>query len=400
MTKKHIVHVVTRLLRAGSEENVIATCLGHLKNGHRVTLVFGQDHDPKYHAELGERIDLVCVKSLVHAIRPAFDTRATYDMWRLFLRLRPDIVHTHQSKAGIIGRLAARLAGVPHVVHGVHIAPFLNVGRANRLVYLAVERIAARVTDAFISVSCGMRDAYISAGIGERDKHFVVYSGMPLDDFFRAEPPQNWRQILGVSEGESKPPVVLVLAALELRKRHRELVSHFANVVEAFPDARLLIAGRGEEDASIRTAVAIAGLQDNIKIIGFHDQPEQLVALADVCVLASSREGLPRVVVQYIAGGKPVVVSRVAGIEEIVKDGVSGFVTSADDVGEVAQSIKQILSDDVLREKLASGARETDVSQWQEESLVLGTESVYEKLYETKGASAKPGRTRRLATMR
>lgn len=370
----HIVHVVTRLLRGGSEENVIATCLGQAERGYRVTLVHGRDHESGYGAELGcvERVE-----SLVQPIDPVADVRATRQMKQLFEALRPDIVHTHQSKAGVVGRVAARLAGVPHVVHGVHIAPFVNVNPAERAMYVTTERVLGRLTHAFISVSSAMRDAYLRAGIGTPAKHHVVYSGMPIDAFVGGVQPENWRALAGVEEGAPKPPILLMLAALEPRKRHRELIEVFGGVVEHFPDVRLLCAGDGPQRPDVEAAIARAGLQDNVRLIGFHPEPARLVALADACLLTSMREGLPRVAVQYIAGGKPVIVTRLPGIDEVVEDRVSGLITDPTDMSDTARAIIEVLSDATLRARLAAGAAAKDVGRWRTEALVKGTEKVY-----------------------
>lgn len=380
METLRIVHVITRLLRAGSEENVIATCLGQAEKGHEVTLVYGRDHDPGYETRLGDRIRMERIDSLVHPISPGADIRAVREMTRLFRRIAPDIVHTHQSKAGVVGRIAARLANVPHVVHGVHIAPFVNVGRAQRAAYIVVERMMARFTHAFISVSGGMRDAYLDAGIGPREAHHVVYSGMPLDTFIGAVPPDDWRALAGVEAVAPKPPILLMLAALEPRKRHRELIEVFDAVVKRFPEVRLLCAGEGPAREEVEMAIAAAGLQKNVCLLGFHTEPGRLVALADLCLLTSMREGLPRVVVQYMAGGKPTIVSRIPGIEEIAEHGVSGLITDPEDLSDTARAIIEVLSDDALRARLAAGAAATDVTPWQPHSLVEGTEQVYARL--------------------
>ena len=376
----HVVHVITRLLRAGSEENVIATCLGQAAKGHKVTLVYGEEHDAGHEARLKGHIVMKRLDSLVHPVTPRADIRATREMARLFREIRPDIVHTHQSKAGVVGRAAARLAGVPHIVHGVHIAPFVNVGRAQRLAYIAAERVMARFTHAFISVSGGMRDAYLEAGIGAQKDHHVVYSGMPLDAFIGATPPEDWRKLAGVEEDTPKPPILLMLAALETRKRHRELIEAFGPVVERFPEVRLLCAGEGPAREEVEAAIAAAGLEKNVRLLGFHSEPGRLVALADLCLLTSMREGLPRVVVQYMAGGKPAIVTRIPGIEEIMTDGHSGLVTDPEDLSDTARAILDVLSDNALRVHLAAGAAETDVTPWQPHSLVEGTEEVYARL--------------------
>lgn len=377
MAPLRIVHVITRLLRAGSEENTLATCLGQAADGHEVILVHGAEFDLAHAARLGDRIRFIEEPSLVHPVRPMQDVRAVYDLARLFKRLKPDVVHTHQSKAGLAGRFAAAIAGVPLIVHGVHIVSFVNVGLFERLLYLTSERVAARMTHAFIDVSGGMRDACVAAGVGRPENHFVVYSGMKLSAFRDAAPIEDWRAMLGVAEREPKPPVILMLAALEPRKRHVALIDAFASAVERRPDIRLVLAGEGPHRAEVEAAITRAGLERNIRLIGFHPEPERLIALADLCVLTSMREGLPRVVVQYIAGGRPVVVSHVPGIEEIVAHGANGLITDPDDVGDAVAAIIALLDDPGRLSALRAGAAATDVSGWREDALVRGVSDVY-----------------------
>lgn len=375
-----IVHVITRLLRAGSEENTIATCLGQVEAGHEVTILHGPEHDPRHRSQIGDRIRLVEQASLVHPISPVTDLQAVRDMVRTFRALKPDVVHTHQSKAGLIGRLAARIAGTPKIVHGVHIVPFLNVGLRQRLVYLAAERLAARYTHAFINVSAGMRDACLAAGVGRPDNHFVVYSGMKLDAFRSARPPEDWRGLLGVAPDAPKPPVVLMLAALEERKRHVELIEAFGPVVARIPDIRLVFAGEGPHRAAVEAAAARSGFAANIRLLGFHSRPAELIALADLCVLTSMREGLPRVVVQYLAAGRPTVVTEVPGIAEIVTHGRDSIVTDAVDLGDTARAIEALLTEPERLAAMTAAARAVDVSAWEERSLVEGVEAVYRKI--------------------
>lgn len=374
-----IVHVITRLYNAGSEENTLATCLGQAEDGHEVFLVHGAEFDPGHYQRVGGRIRLIEAPSLVHPVRPIADLRATIALARLFRRLRADVVHTHQSKAGLVGRLAAAIARTPLIVHGVHIVPFLNVGRAQRLLYLACERLAARVTHAFIDVSVGMRDACVAAGVGAPDNHFVVYSGMRLEAFAGAQPPQDWRALAGVGPDEPRPPIVLMLAALEPRKRHVELVEAFAPLVARHPAVRLILAGEGPHRPAVEAAVARAGLERNVRLIGHHPQPEALIALADLCVLTSMREGLPRVVVQYAAGGRPSIVTHVPGIEEIVAHETNGLVTDPEDISATVTAILSLLDDPARLEALRAGAAATDVSRWKEDALVRGVAEVYDR---------------------
>ena len=372
-----IVHVLTRFLKAGSEENTLLTCEGQLAAGHEVHLVFGVEFDAGVVERIDPRIKVHGLDAMVHAIRPAQDWKAVQAMTALFRAIRPDVVHTHQSKAGIIGRWAARRAGVPLVVHGVHIVSFDNVGWKARAVYLAAERLAARWTDGFIHVSQGVQRSYERARIGVGKAHAVVYSGMDIQRFQQAQAPADWRELLGLAADAPRPFIALMLAAYEPRKRQLQLVQAFARVAKAEPGIHLLFAGGGHQREEVQAAAAAAGIADRVTALGFHSQPESLVALADVCLLTSEREGLPRVVVQYLAGGKPAIVSRVEGIEEIVDDGVSGFITPADDLDAAVQQLVRLAHDPRLHGALSAGARAANVARWERQRMHAGMQEAY-----------------------
>ena len=229
-----ILHVLTRLFRAGSEENTLACCLSQAQHGHEVLLVHGKEFDPHLRASVAKAFQVATIETLINRLSPFHDISALLQLSRLMREWRPDIVHTHQSKAGIIGRLAARNANIPNIIHGVHILPFLNVGNAQRLMFLGAERFAAKFTRAYIDVSQAMRDICITHHIGSPEQHHVVHSGFDLTRFSHARWPEEPHLLLGTALGEPKPPTVLVLAALEPRKRHVEFIEAFAHVVDEF----------------------------------------------------------------------------------------------------------------------------------------------------------------------
>jgi glycosyltransferase involved in cell wall biosynthesis len=385
-----IAHVLTRLLRAGSEENTLACCLAQARHGHEVMLIHGSEYDPSLRASVAEALQVVTLEALINPISPARDMSAFSQLTRLLRDWRPDIVHTHQSKAGIIGRLAAGQANIPGIVHGVHILPFVHVGKAQKLTFLAAERLAARFTRAFIDVSQAMRDICIANRLGGPDQHHVVHSGFDLARFANAQWPQEPHLLLGTAAGEPKPPVVLMLAALEPRKRHVEFVEAFGRVVDRIPNVRLLVAGEGPARPAVASAIERSPFAKNIRMIGYHSEPEQLISLADVCVLTSMREGLPRVVMQYLAGGRPCVVSHLAGVEEVVTHGVNGLVTPADDVGAAAASVADLLENDPYRARLADGARRTDLSSWGLDAMCERVEAIYQSVQASALSAARP----------
>jgi glycosyltransferase involved in cell wall biosynthesis len=375
-----IAHVITRLLRAGSEENTVATCLEQAKAGHDVLLIHGNDWNPIHKTKCGSAIRLIEIKDLVHEVNPRKDLTAVRATCSLFRETRPTIVHTHQSKAGIVGRVAARLAHVPVIVHGVHTLPFVNVGPAKRTMYLAAERGVARFTNAFINVSEGTRQTCLDCAVGRPEQHFVAHSGMDILRFQNAIWPDDWRAIAGVSEAEEKPPIVLMLAALEQRKRHIAFLEAFDRVVKRIPNVRLLIAGEGPMRDAIEATIASKNLCTNVRVLGFNAYPERLIALSDLTVLTSVREGLPRVIVQSLAGGRPVVTTDLPGIAEIVKTGINGIVTPREDLRVTADTVADLLTDPDRLGDMQVEAASTDVSTWGVDSMCVAVSQIYERL--------------------
>lgn len=380
-----IVHIITRLLRAGSEENTISSCLGQVANGHEVYLIHGRDFYPGHYDEVPKSIKLVEIESIVHPINPVMDGRAVQQLVRQFELIKPDVVHTHQSKAGIIGRFAARLARVPVVIHTVHIAPFLNVGPAQKLIYVGLEKVAARFTDIIINVSDGMKEACLRVGVGRPEQHRVIHSGMNIGKFQTAKPDSNWRNTIDWV-GTGSPRIALCLAALEQRKRQVELIEALAPLIAEKPDFRLILAGEGPERVRVEETIARLGLAQQVKLLGYHERPEELIALADVGVLTSTREGLPRVVIQFLAAGTPIVINHLPGLEEIIANGVNGVVLPEDDIDAAARALVATLYDDEALGKLKRGARETDVSSWTVEAMCSKINDVYEKALSAKFA--------------
>lgn len=373
-----IVHVITRLLNAGSEENTILNCLYQAEQGNEVWIVHGDEFDSRHYDELPAKLHLVELKSLVHKLKPKIDYVATREFAEFCHRVGPKVVHTHQSKAGIIGRYGAKRAKVQTVIHGIHIAPFVNVGPAKAFLYTKAEKAAARQTDAFISVSAGMRDEFLKRRIGLEQDHYVVHSGMNIDGFKETAWPDDWRELLNMNEGqERRPPVVLMLAAFEPRKRHIEFIDAFESVLVSNPDTILLLGGGGPDIEKVKAYVHVAGLEKSVKILGHRKDPQKLIALADICALSSSQEGLPRVAVQSLTANKPIVISWLPGISEIVQDGFNGIVTDAVDVGKMGVAIQNLINDKDLYNRLSSGATTTDTSSWTVEEMCSNTLGIY-----------------------
>lgn len=376
-----IAHIITRLIRGGADENTLLSCNAQAAEGHEVHLIYGNTVSEDMIKRLHGSVISHQVKSLRRPVSPLSDAQATVAMARLFRRIRPDIVHTHTSKAGFVGRLAAKLAGAQAIVHGVHILPFLNVGRMERLVYLFAERTMAKFTDAFVNVSAGMRDLCLQHHIGDADSHYIVPSGMDIHAFLNAEPLDDIALSTVVPDAATgRVRIVLMVAALEARKRIVEFLDVFSRIVQTEPDVKLVILGEGIDRSRIEQAINEKGLAGAVFLAGFRTDVERWIARSHVCVLSSEREGLPRAVVQYAAGACPCVVTNLPGVDVVVKHGITGYLVDCDKVDEMASPIIRILGDTALAESMRKRSRELNLLPWSVQNMTDQLDYIYKKV--------------------
>ncbi|QFS84997.1 glycosyltransferase [Roseivivax sp. THAF197b] len=362
-----IVHILTRMQRGGSEENTAEVCRWQAAAGHDVWLIHGGDAHPCWHGMM-PGVRRLALSSLVHPVDPIRDLKALRVMRRVLGDLTPNIVHTHQSKAGVIGRLAAAGQGA-RIVHGMHIMP------AEGTLMRAAERRVTALTDRFIGVSHAVCAAHTALRLARPDDSVCVRSGLDLDRFRTALPPPDMLGLRGGHDPATRPMIALLLASLEPRKNHAQFLKSWAAACADVPGARLLIAGEGPLDGELRTLISALGLQDRVQLLGYRNDPERLIAMADVVCLPSEREGLPRVAIQALAGGKPFVCTRLPGMAELISVQRTGLV--ADGPGGVARATLALLADKERLAEMQSEARKVDLSPWSLEALGPATTRAY-----------------------
>ncbi|HYD71706.1 MAG TPA: sugar transferase, partial [Candidatus Binatia bacterium] len=292
-TELTIAHVITRYIRGGADENTRLSCNAQAAAGHRVALIFGREAHDEMLAGLDPRVEQIRIDALVRRIDPICDAIALMSLVRTLRTLKPDIVHTHTSKAGILGRLAGRFVRAKAVVHGVHILPFLNVRRFKRWAFLTVERLTAPLTDAFVSVSPKMQECCLAENLGSRALHRVVPSGMDVTRFKEAAAFSHSELARELGLAVCPSQLIVMAAALEPRKRVAEFLPVFRDVAAACPDAMLAVLGEGPERGHIEAQAAEFGLTERLRLLGYRTDIERWLASAAVCVLCSEREGLP-----------------------------------------------------------------------------------------------------------
>lgn len=379
-----VIHVITRFMRGGADENTALSCNEQVRNGRQVYLIFGRDFSAEMLATLDHRVRIVRVPELVREVSLHLDLLALFRLVALFAQIKPHIVHTHTSKAGAVGRLAALFARCPVIIHGVHILPFVEVSAVQRFFYLFIERILAPTTHAFVSVSDGMRAICIEQAVGSTRQHHVIASGMNLSSFSAAAPLSESELRELIPHYDQDRPLVVLASALERRKRQYDFLPVFKQVLLHHPTAVLVLLGEGADKDAILERIDALGLNSNVYLAGFRDDLARWLAAASVCILTSEREGLPRVVVQYVAASKPVVVTALPGIGEVVRHDHNGFVVKLDDLPRFADYISLILSSPKLAERLAQGAKEVNLEPWDARRMTSELETLYEALLKAK----------------
>ena len=328
-----IVHVITRLILGGAQENTLLTCREQARLGHDVTLLAGPPEGPEgslVDAARALPIRFVLVPPLVRAVDPWHDLEAYLDLAKHFRDIHPDVVHTHSSKAGILGRLAARRAGVPRIVHTIHGLPFDEYqGRAANGLYRALERRAARWSHRLIAVSADMADRARAAGLAPRGDIAVVYSALDTEQFRTAAGERDAvRQAWGAGPEDF---VFLKVARLFPLKGHEFVLPAFAEVARRHPRALLVLAGDGILRPQLESLAARLGVAARVRFLGLVT-PERMpgaIHAADAVVHAGLREGLARVLPQAGLCERPVVAYDIGGAREVVRDGENGFLLPA-----------------------------------------------------------------------
>jgi len=301
----------------------------------------------------------------------------------LFRATRPTIVHTHSSKAGIVGRLAARLAGVPIRVHSIHGFGF-NAWQpaALRHALIAMERMVAPLTTHFIAVSRSTARQGIELGIVPPDRVTVIRSGIRIAEFERAARDQALRNGRGLRGDLGLPadaPLVGMVACFKPQKAPLDFVEVAARVAAQVPGATFVLVGDGELRRAIVARAAALGLGPRLRLLGWRRDVARVMSALDVLLHTSLWEGLPRVLPEAIAAGLPVVATGVDGATDILEDGVSGIVCRPHDIGALAAGVQRLLADRDLRRSLAARARRL-LPEFDIDAMVRSQEELYARL--------------------
>jgi glycosyltransferase involved in cell wall biosynthesis len=375
-----VTHVITRLIIGGAQENTLATVLGLRQiPGLEVHLISGPTTGPEGSLE-SQAENLLVVPELVRAIYPLKDMLALRKLENIFREQKPDIVHTHSGKAGILGRIAAKRAGVPVIIHTIHGPSFGNFqGAAANFIFCTAEKYAAHSTTHFIVVADAMKDQYLAAGIGQPEQYTKIFSGFAIQPFLDAKNDPELRIKLGIAPDDF---VVGKIARLFKLKGHDDLFAAAPELVRQNPRMKFLLIGDGEWRGRFESLAKGRGLERHFIFAGLIPPGEipKYTGIMDALVHLSLREGLPRALPQALAAGKPVVAYDCDGAREACLDGETGFLVQPGDLATLKDRLSKLAGDPALCKKMGDAGRSFARENFPVEKMVRDIYNLYTKL--------------------
>ena len=379
-----ILHLITRLILGGAQENTILSCQGQHEAGHDVTLAYGPIYGPE--GSLHDRAraggyELRELPGMIRPLRPWADL-ACYRQCRALIReLKPDVVHTHSSKAGIIGRAAAWAERVPAVVHTIHGLAYHPYGsRLNNTIYIRAERWAAKRCHAIVGVADAMTRQALDANVGQREQYSTVYSGMEIEPFLAAA---DQRAAVRAEFGIANDDVVIgTVARLAELKGHDDLLDATVQMLRERPQIRLLWVGDGYWRDRLEQRIADMRLQESVVCTGLvaPKRVPEMIGAMDILAHPSYREGLARAIPQGLLSGVPVVSYDCDGAGEACIDGQTGRLVPTGDSGALGEALRWMVDHPAERTEMAQRGRELCRQRFDWHTMVRELLAIYERL--------------------
>jgi glycosyltransferase involved in cell wall biosynthesis len=386
-----IVHIITRLILGGAQENTLITCRRLAERGHDVTFITGPAIGPEgelFGQTKNQKYNVIVLDKLRRAIDPVKDAVSYYQIKKHLRYIQPDIVHTHSAKAGILGRFAGyslkgrwaeNLPGVVHTIHGLAFHPYQST-RLNKF-YIAIEKSAAKRTDFFISVADAMTAQALAAGIGQPLQFVTAYSAIEQDGFLEPilqERKDNFRRRYEIPQSAI---VLITIARLFALKGHDYIIESARQLSKQFEHAFWLFVGDGKLSEYYQEQVRQLGLAGRIRFTGLLPPSEIPLAIqsSDILVHCSLREGLARALPQAMLCTKPAISFDVDGAREVVNES-TGRLIEPKNVQQLTKACAELIADKDLRNRLGRAGRESVKEKFAPQRMIDTIEMVYHRL--------------------
>jgi glycosyltransferase involved in cell wall biosynthesis len=384
-----IVHIITRLILGGAQENTLITCKELAARGHDVTLITGPALGPEgelFELTKNQKYKTIVIDSLRRQINPIYDIPAYYELKKLLAEIQPDIVHTHSAKAGILGRYAASKFTIKNsqlkIIHGVHGLSFHEY--QNPLInkfYIAAEKMAAKKTDAFICVADAMTKKSLAVGIGKPEQYTTAYSAIEEEQYLNPITQQQRNEFRKKYNIPENAVVLVTIARLFHLKGHEYIIESAKELAKKFDNCIWLFVGNGILKDELQNKIDSYGLTDRFRFTGLLPTSQMPLVLhsSDILVHCSLREGLARVLPQAMLCGKPAVSFDIDGAAEVVNQN-TGRLVEPKNVKMLNAACEELIKNENLRKQLGANGREFVREKFAPKTMVDKIEEVYKKL--------------------
>lgn len=383
-----ILHIITRLVRGGAQQNTVMCCGAQVSNGHEVHLAYGPIYGPE--GSLLEEAQatgatLHEVPTLLREVQLKVDRQAQRDLRKLIREVQPDVVHTHSSKAGYLGRLAAWAEGVPAVVHTVHGLPFHGRNWPwKNWIYIAAEHRAARKCHAIVGITEAMVKAFRHRLIGRKQQFSVIPSGVDVAEFSlegeaREQARKEVREKYGIAEDGK---VIGIVARLDPYKGHDDIMNMLPRVRQIFPDLKCFFIGDGFYRTQLERRIGFSSLNETIILTGMlsQDEVKKHLAAMDCMVLPSYQEGQGRALVEALLCGCPIVAYRTGGIPEVCIHDQTGKLVRRGNVAGLVKAVTYMLQNPAGAAAMAEAGRQHMIEHFSSQVMFDRLEKLYAEL--------------------
>jgi len=381
--KAKVFHVITHLELGGAQKITLMTLERLPRERYELGLVSGTEGLLVDWANRIPCVTRVWVPNLVREVRPFKDILALIMMWRVFRRERPVLVHTHCPKAGILGRWAAKLAGVPFIFHTAHGFGFNDFQKPLvRNFYVWIERLTSKITTEHVFVSLENADKAERLGLTRRGEWILSRSGIDIDEYIQPGPRRTKLAEWGVSE---ERVVIGMVACFKPEKAPTDFVDIASRILQKTDSVHFVMVGDGDLRTSVESRIREHGIERHFTLLGWQpiEVMPEIYRNFDIVVLTSLWEGLPRIFAEAMASGLPIVATNVGGAREAVIDGETGYLFNPHDVEGMAGAVLKLITDPQLRKSFGAKGKER-VAEFDVRTAIAGLESEYRKCLETR----------------
>jgi glycosyltransferase involved in cell wall biosynthesis len=374
-----VCYIITKLELGGAQKVALYTAQHLDKKQFQDFLITGSGGI--LDNEALSKFRLFQLPSLVREVSPFKDLKALWQIYKILKKEKPDIVHTHSSKAGILGRFAAKLAGIKKIVHTVHGYGFNETQKWYvKYIYVYVEKICAMISDKLIAVSKEDIKKGIAYRIAKESKFTLIRAGIDISFYKNYTPNAEFKKILGIDD---KTRIISTIGPFKPQKNLKDFISAAEIVLSSISDVVFIIAGDGQLRPELEKQIASFGLQKKILLLGWRTDIADILYASEAFVMTSLWEGLPCTIVEAMCCAKPVIANGIDGVKEVIINGENGWQTKPYDYQDTAAKIIKLLQDKTLLLQIAQKAKASINEEFDSQYMVKQQENLYKELLQS-----------------